>query len=146
MTVYDPDAPSGSGWWHLSVVNIPASVTKLASNSGDVDDAGLSKGAVQLRTDYGAAAWGGMCPPQGDKPHRYVFTVYAMKTEKVVVPAAVTGASMEPLLAAGAMGKASFTAKYGRAKEAFSAGARQASPRFAQWLTAGRRGSRPRAG
>lgn len=116
VTVYDPDAPSGSGWWHWSVVNIPASVTELASNSGDVGGAGLPKGAVQLRTDYGAAAWGGMCPPQGDKPHRYVFTVYAMKTEKVVVPAAATGASMEPLLAAGAMGKASFTAKYGRAK------------------------------
>ncbi len=116
VTVYDPDAPSGAGWWHWSVINIPASVTELASNAGGVGGAGLPKGAVQLPTDYGTAAWGGICPPQGDKPHRYVFTVYAMKTETVVVPAAATGASMESLLTASALGKASFTAKYGRAK------------------------------
>lgn len=116
VTVYDPDAPSGSGWWHWSVVNIPASVTELSSNAGDVGGAGLPKGAVQLPTDYGAAAWGGVCPPQGDKPHRYVFTVYAMKTDKVAVPAAATGASMEMLLTFGALSKASFTAKYGRSK------------------------------
>ena len=116
VTVYDPDAPSGSGWWHWSVVNIPASVTELASNAGDASGARLPKGAVQLPTDYGAAAWGGMCPPQGDKPHRYVFTVYAMKTDRVAVLAAATGASTESLLTASALGQASFTARYGRAK------------------------------
>ena len=116
VTVYDPDAPSGSGWWHWSVVNIPAVVTELASNAGEVGGGGLPKGAVQLPTGYGAAAWGGICPPQGDKPHRYVFTVYAMKTDKVAIPVAATGASMESLLTADALGRASFTAKYGRAK------------------------------
>ena len=78
--------------------------------------AGLPKGAVQLPTNYGTAAWAGMCPPPGDKPHRYVFTVYAMKTDTVTVAATATAASMEVLLSASALSQASFTATYARAK------------------------------
>jgi Raf kinase inhibitor-like YbhB/YbcL family protein len=92
VTMYDPDAPTGSGWWHWMVINIPADTTELASGAGEVNSTILPKGALQNRIDYGVAAWGGTCPPQGDKPHRYIFTVYALKTDKLDVPADATAA------------------------------------------------------
>ncbi|MBI3479475.1 MAG: YbhB/YbcL family Raf kinase inhibitor-like protein [Nitrosomonadales bacterium] len=116
VTMYDPDAPTGSGWWHWVVTNIPADVTELAANAGALNSATLPKGAVQGRTDYGVAAWGGTCPPQGDKPHRYIFTVYALKTDKLDVPADATAALTGYMIHANMLGKASFTARYGRAK------------------------------
>jgi Raf kinase inhibitor-like YbhB/YbcL family protein len=116
VTVYDPDAPTGSGWWHWVVINIPADVTELASNAGALNSTTLPKGAVQGRADYGTAAWGGTCPPQGDKPHRYIFTVYALKTDKIDVPADATAALTGFMIHANTLGKASFTAKYGRKK------------------------------
>jgi Raf kinase inhibitor-like YbhB/YbcL family protein len=67
VTVYDPDAPTGSGWWHWSVVNIPANVTELPADAGAVGGANLPKGAMPVRSDFGTAGWGGVCPPQGDK-------------------------------------------------------------------------------
>ena len=116
VTMYDPDAPTGSGWWHWMVINIPADTTELASGAGAVNSTTLPKGAVQNRIDYGVAAWGGTCPPQGDKPHRYIFTVYALKTDKLDVPADATAALTGYMIHGNALGKASFTAKYGRAK------------------------------
>jgi Raf kinase inhibitor-like YbhB/YbcL family protein len=116
VTVYDPDAPTGSGWWHWSVINIPASVTELAPNAGAVGGANLPKGAVPVRIDYGVAAWGGTCPPQGDKPHRYIFTVHALKVDKLEVPADATAALAGFMINANTLGKASFTARYGRKK------------------------------
>jgi Raf kinase inhibitor-like YbhB/YbcL family protein len=116
VTVYDPDAPTGSGWWHWMVINIPADVTELAAGAGVVNSMALPKGAVQSRIDYGVAAWGGTCPPQGDKPHHYIFTVYALKTDKLDVPADATAALTGFMIHANALGKASFTATYGRAK------------------------------
>ncbi|HSV50928.1 MAG TPA: YbhB/YbcL family Raf kinase inhibitor-like protein [Burkholderiaceae bacterium] len=116
ITVYDPDAPTGSGWWHWSVINIPASVTELAPDAGAAGGANLPKGATPVRIDYGVAAWGGVCPPQGDKPHRYIFTVHALKTDKLDIPADATAALAGFMINANALGKASFTAKYGRAK------------------------------
>lgn len=116
VTMYDPDAPTGSGWWHWVVTNIPADVTELTANAGEMNSTTLPKGAVQGRTDYGVAAWGGTCPPQGDKPHRYIFTVYALKTEKIEVPADASAALTGYMIHANMIGKASFTAKYGRSK------------------------------
>ena len=116
VTVYDPDAPSGSGWWHWMVINIPADVRELASGAGDLNSTTLPKGAVQNRIDYGVAAWGGTCPPKGDKPHRYLFTVYALKTDKLEVPADATAALTGFMIRANALGQAGFTARYGRAK------------------------------
>jgi Raf kinase inhibitor-like YbhB/YbcL family protein len=69
---------------------------------------------VQGRTDFGQAGFGGACPPPGDKPHRYIFTVYALKVEKIDVPADATAALIGYNLNASQLGKASFTAKYGR--------------------------------
>jgi Raf kinase inhibitor-like YbhB/YbcL family protein len=116
VTVYDPDAPSGSGWWHWSVINIPANVTELPADAGAVGGANLPKGATPVRIDFGVAGWGGVCPPQGDKPHRYIFTVYALKTDKLDIPADATAALAGFMINANSIGKASFTAKYGRPK------------------------------
>jgi Raf kinase inhibitor-like YbhB/YbcL family protein len=80
LTMYDPDAPTGSGWWHWIVINLPASTTELPAGAGDPAKHLLPKGAMQGRTDFGKAAYGGPCPPAGDKPHHYAVTVYALKS------------------------------------------------------------------
>jgi Raf kinase inhibitor-like YbhB/YbcL family protein len=114
VTVYDPDAPTGSGWWHWVVLNIPATVNSLSAGAGDVSGAHLPVGAMHVRTDYGQAGFGGACPPEGDKPHRYILTVYALKTEKIEVPADATAALAGFMIQANKIGKASLVATYGR--------------------------------
>jgi hypothetical protein len=114
VTVYDPDAPTGSGWWHWVVYNIPANVTALPAGAGDVKSGLMPEGAAQGRTDFGAPGFGGACPPPGDKPHRYIFTVHALKTEKIDVPADATAALIGYMINANRLAKASFTATYGR--------------------------------
>ena len=114
VTLYDPDAPTGSGWWHWVVYNIPANVTDLAAGAGDTTGKLLPAGAMQGRTDYGSHGFGGACPPQGNKPHRYIFTVYALKIEKIEVPADASAALVGFMINANSLGKTSFTAKYGR--------------------------------
>lgn len=116
LTVYDPDAPTGSGWWHWVVYNIPADATGLAEGAGGADGKGLPAGSQQANTDFGAPGFGGACPPQGDKPHRYVFTVYALKTDKLEIPAGGTAALVGFMIHANKLGSATFTAKYGRSK------------------------------
>ena len=85
VTCFDPDAPTGSGFWHWVVVNIPEDVTELALAAGD--GSGIPPGALQTRTDFGQPGWGGPCPPEGDHPHRYVFTVHAVGEEALPVEA-----------------------------------------------------------
>jgi len=114
LTVYDPDAPTGSGWWHWVVINLPASTTELPEGAGSLDGKGLPAGSQQVHSDFGTAAFGGACPPQGDKPHRYVFTVYALKTDKLEVPADGTAALAGFMIHANKLGSATFTSKYGR--------------------------------
>lgn len=113
VTVYDPDAPTGSGWWHWVVINLPADSTGLAEGAGGAAGK-LPAGAMQGRTDFGSAGFGGACPPQGDKPHRYVFTVYALKTDKLELAADSPAAMVGFMINANKLGKASFTATYGR--------------------------------
>lgn len=114
ITVYDPDAPTGSGWWHWSVINVPATVTELPADAGALGASKLPQGASHVRIDYGVAAWGGTCPPAGDKPHRYIFTVHALKTDQLELPADATAALAGYMINAHTLGKASFTAYYGR--------------------------------
>ena len=114
LTVYDPDAPTGSGWWHWVVYDIPASVTELPQGAGS-GKAALPDGAKQGRTDFGAPGWGGPCPPPG-KPHRYVFTLHALKLDKLEVPADASPAFIGFMTRANALGSASLTAMYGRKK------------------------------
>lgn len=114
VTVYDPDAPTGSGWWHWVAFNVPANATGFAEGAGTADGKALPAGTAQGRTDFGGPGFGGACPPPGDKPHRYIFTVYALKTEKIEVPADASAALVGFMIHANQLGKASFTAKYGR--------------------------------
>ncbi len=114
LTVYDPDAPTGSGWWHWVVYNLPATTAKLAAGVGTADGKKLPAGSLQGRTDFGAPGFGGACPPVGDKPHRYIFTLHALKTEKIEVPSDATAALIGYMINANRIGQASFTAYYGR--------------------------------
>jgi Raf kinase inhibitor-like YbhB/YbcL family protein len=114
ITVYDPDAPTGSGWWHWVVYNIPANVSEIVAGAGDPTGKLLPPGAVQGRTDFGTYGFGGACPPQGDKPHRYIFTVYALKIEKIDAPPDASAAMIGFMINANSLGKASFTTRYGR--------------------------------
>ncbi|MGD9553670.1 MAG: YbhB/YbcL family Raf kinase inhibitor-like protein [Arcobacteraceae bacterium] len=77
ITVYDPDAPTGSGWWHWIVFNIPKDTFMLPSGFGNSE----SQEVIQSLTDFGTTGFGGACPPLGDKAHRYIFTVYALDIE-----------------------------------------------------------------
>jgi Raf kinase inhibitor-like YbhB/YbcL family protein len=113
VTLYDPDAPTGSGWWHWVVYNIPASVTELPVGAGNTGGQ-LPAGAAQGHTDFGTAGFGGACPPAGDIPHHYIFTVYALKSEKISVPDEATATMVNFMIHANALAKASLTARYGR--------------------------------
>lgn len=117
LLVHDPDAPTGgAGWWHWLVVNIPASVTELKKDAGKADGSNLVQGAEQIATDFGSPGWGGPCPPAGDKPHRYNFTLHALKVEKLDLPKGATASLAGFMVNANSVGKASLTGKYGRKK------------------------------
>ena len=80
LLVHDPDAPTGgAGWWHWIAFDIPESVSALPKGAGRPDGSGMPRGAASVANDYGQPGYGGPCPPPGDKPHRYVFTVYALE-------------------------------------------------------------------
>jgi len=113
LTVYDPDAPTGSGWWHWVVFNIPAGASALPGGLAP-DDARLPAGAVQSRTDFGAPGFGGACPPAGDKPHRYIFTLHALNVERLDLPADASAAMVGFMLGQHRLGTAVLTATYGR--------------------------------
>src|SRR5215210_8010222 len=87
VTVYDPDAPTASGFWHWAVANIPASVTELAGGAGDKDRPDLPAGAVQLRNDAGFAGYVGAAPPSDHGAHRYFVVVHAVDTDALDVDA-----------------------------------------------------------
>lgn len=108
VTVYDPDAPTGSGWWHWMVLNLPASTRSLPEGGM------LPTGARGIRNDFSTTTWGGPCPPTGDKPHRYVFTVYALDASTLDVPDNATAALAGFLVHGHVIGKAVKTLTYGR--------------------------------
>ena len=114
VTVYDPDAPTGSGWWHWVIFNIPPGVNSLPLGAGKSDGSRAPEGSVQSMTDFGQQGYGGPCPPQGDKHHRYIFTVYALKVDQLPLKKEASGAMVGFYLNQNALGKASLTAMYGR--------------------------------
>ena len=114
VTTYDPDAPTGSGFWHWVVYNIPAGTTTLAAGAGDPTGSALPSGATQGNTDLAQPGYVGPCPPAGDKPHRYIFTVYALKTAKLELPANATAAMVGFNVHSNQLAKATLTAKWGR--------------------------------
>lgn len=111
VTVFDPDAPTGSGFWHWTVANIPVDVTELPAGAGSLKGA-LPPGAVSGRTDFGEPGFGGAAPPPGHGPHRYVFTVFAVDQETLPVTENDTGAKYGFNLHFHTLAKASITATY----------------------------------
>ncbi len=111
MTVYDPDAPTGSGWWHWVVFNIPTDINQLKTGASNT---AMPVGSTEGMSSYGTSGFGGACPPKGDKPHRYVFTVYALNIKKIDQPANVRPELIGFLLNGHAIAKASIIAYYGR--------------------------------
>ena len=95
LTCFDPDAPTGSGFWHWLVVNLPADTSSLPAGAGGRTGDQLPCGALQVRTDFGTTGYGGPCPPEGDHPHRYLFTIHALGVPTLAVqadtPAAIVG-------------------------------------------------------
>lgn len=113
IMVHDPDAPTGSGFWHWIVYNIPAGVTSIPAEAGDVKKKGMPAGVVQGRTDYGTYGYGGPCPPPG-KPHHYHFRVFALKVPKLDVPADATAALIGFNVNANKLAEADLVGLYGR--------------------------------
>ncbi|WP_027895927.1 YbhB/YbcL family Raf kinase inhibitor-like protein [Zestomonas thermotolerans] len=114
VTLYDPDAPTGSGWWHWVVYNIPGDVQGLPEGAGSADGQGLPAGAVQGRTDFGGPGFGGACPPVGAPAHRYIMTVHALKLEQLPVPADASPAMIGYMIHMNRLGSATLQANYSR--------------------------------
>lgn len=112
VTMYDPDAPTGSGWWHWAVANVPASVTELEEGAGSAGGS-MPQGSFAVRGDNGMPGYGGICPPAG-QTHNYVITVHALKVEKLDLPAVVTPAMLGFMTLGSSLGKASVTVKGSR--------------------------------
>lgn len=114
LILFDPDAAGGRGWWHWAVFNLPAGTTGLPAGAGRAEDTGLPPGAAQGRTSFGVAAYGGACPPVGDSPHHYVFTLYALDVERLDLAPGSPCAEVEAALKRHALGTARLTARFGR--------------------------------
>ncbi|WP_332653690.1 YbhB/YbcL family Raf kinase inhibitor-like protein [Brevundimonas sp.] len=106
VTCYDPDAPTGSGFWHWTVANIPADVTELPAGGP------VPAGAIEGRTDFGEPGFGGAAPPPRHGPHRYIFTVFAVDTDRLDVTRDNSGAVFGFNLHFHTLAKASITASY----------------------------------
>ncbi|MBB1150831.1 YbhB/YbcL family Raf kinase inhibitor-like protein [Myroides sp. NP-2] len=114
ITMYDPDAPTGSGFWHWVVFDIPSTVSELVANAGNISLDLAPKGAIQSVTDYGSRGFGGPCPPEGHGFHQYIITVYALKTTKLGLDAQVNPALVGFNLWNQTLAKASIVAYYKR--------------------------------
>jgi len=114
VTMYDPDAPTGSGWWHWQVFDIAAVETGLKANAGNIVAAIAPKGSIQNPTDFGTAGYGGPCPPEGAGSHQYIFTVYALKVASLGLQADATPALVGFYLGFHTIAKASLVGYYGR--------------------------------
>jgi len=107
IMLHDPDAPTGSGWWHWQLVNIPKDVTSLAA--GAVAPAG----SQQMNNDYGVKGFGGACPPPKHGVHRYQFTVHAL-SQKLELPENASGALTGYMVKAHSLASSTIEALYQR--------------------------------
>ena len=105
ITCFDPDAPTGSGYWHWMTFDIPATVDHLEAGAATARSAG--------RNDFGVSSYCGPCPPKGDQPHRYIFTVYALDVDSLGADDATSGASVVFTMRGHVLAKGSITGVFG---------------------------------
>lgn len=114
ITAYDPDAPTGSGWWHWQIVNIDKNTTHLKTGAGSKETSVAPKGSMQVKNDYGNPAFGGACPPKGHGVHRYQFTLHALSVEKLDLPTDASGALAGYMINANTIESSTIEALYER--------------------------------
>jgi len=114
ITAYDPDAPTGSGWWHWQAVNIPVTVTELARDAGSTQQDKMPAGTMQIQSDFGSRGFGGACPPAGHGVHHYRFTIHALSVEKLDLPANASGALTGYMINANTIESSTIEALYKR--------------------------------
>jgi hypothetical protein len=110
---FDPDAPTCSGFWHWQLINIPANVTALPTGSGSSDSVNIPAGSFQKTNDYGTLGFGGACPPEGHKAHRYQFTVFAL-SQALDIPEEASSAVAGYMVNAHALASVTLEALYKR--------------------------------
>lgn len=114
ITVFDPDAPTGSGWWHWIAYDIPGNTTQLAQDGGATGGHNLPPGAKMARNDFGVKGYGGACPPPGARAHRYIFTVHALKVPRLQVPDEASAAFISFSINSNRIASARLMGLYGR--------------------------------
>jgi Raf kinase inhibitor-like YbhB/YbcL family protein len=114
VTIYDEDAPTGSGWWHWLIFDIPSNVTELKSGAGNLNLKLAPASAIQSITDFKSQGYGGPCPPPGNGDHKYTITVFALKTEKLGLDANANPALVGFMLGQNTIEKASLVFYYRR--------------------------------
>ena len=114
ITAYDPDAPTGSGWWHWQIVNIDNKVSELKTGAGSSKKASAPQGITQISNDYGIKGFGGACPPPGHGVHHYRFTIHALSVAKLELPENASGALTGYMINANTIESATIEALYKR--------------------------------
>jgi Raf kinase inhibitor-like YbhB/YbcL family protein len=112
LTVYDPDAPTGSGFWHWVVVDIPVETTSLSTGAGQATGDRMPQGAIPMLNDYGTRGFGGWAPPKGDKAHRYIFEIHALSVPTLGIPAEATNAIARFMIHLNRIASATLTGYY----------------------------------
>jgi len=113
LLAYDPDAPTGSGWWHWQIVNIPKNINSLPAGAGNLSKNLTPKGSLQIENDYGNKGFGGACPPKGHGVHRYQFTIHALSKE-LELPEGASGALTGYMVKANSLASDTIEALYKR--------------------------------
>lgn len=112
VTVFDPDAPTASGFWHWSLFDLPPSITELARGAGAADGSGLPAGAKQARNDFGLKGYGGAAPPAGHGPHRYFVVVHALGVDSIGLDEDASPAAVSFMCNANALARARIVVTY----------------------------------
>ncbi|MGJ8681487.1 YbhB/YbcL family Raf kinase inhibitor-like protein [Paraglaciecola sp.] len=114
ITAYDPDAPTGSGWWHWQIVNIPKNISELSTGAGSAETSNAPKESTHISNDYGIRGFGGACPPAGHGVHHYRFTIHALSVEKLELPEDASGALAGYMINANTIESSTIEALYKR--------------------------------
>ncbi len=112
LSCFDPDAPTPSGFWHWFVINVPGDVTQVPAGAGLEHGGGLPTHAIQLANDYGTRDFGGAAPPEGDRPHRYMFAVTALDVDRLELDPATSPAKASFMMLEHVLGRAVLTGQY----------------------------------